>query len=291
MLTLKAPAKINWFLNVSGKRKDGYHDILSLMQCITLCDSLVFEDSDSLEVIAGVPIRLEDNLVHRAAVLLKETCGVRKGARVTLEKEIPMAAGLGGGSSDAACTLSGLNRLWSLGLTSHALCGLGEKLGSDVPFFFHGASSLVRGRGEIVSPVKLRRSCTLLLVKPQLDVPSAWAYREFDSGFQSERVLTKEEGNSKLFCQSLERGDFALLSSIRRNDLEAPVIRRYPVIGEIREEMVRRGALFSSMSGSGPTVFGVFDSERRAVEAMEHMLPHWCRVARTVISDESMRGV
>jgi 4-diphosphocytidyl-2-C-methyl-D-erythritol kinase len=286
MFTLRAPAKINWFLNVSGRRQDGYHDILSLMQHVTLYDSMTFEDSDAVEVITEAPIPLKDNLVYKAMAVLKETYSVRAGARVTLKKEIPMAAGLGGGSSDAACALSGLNRLWDLNLTIHELARLGEGVGSDVPFFFYGPSSFVEGRGEIVSPVKLERSCAILLAKPHLEVPAAWAYAELDKGFPSGQVLTKEDNNIKLFCQSLERGDFALLSSIRRNDLEPPVIRRYPVIGDIREAMQRTGALFSSMSGSGPTVFGVFDSEQRAVEAMAHMPPHWCRVVKTVTSDE-----
>lgn len=286
MFTLKAPAKINWFLKVSGKRKDGYHDILSLMQYITLYDSMMFEDSDTIEVITEAPIPLKDNLVYKAMALLKETCGVKRGARVTLEKAIPVAAGLGGGSSDAAVTLGGLNMLWNLNLSRRELASLGEGLGSDVAFFFYGPLSVVEGRGEIVIPVKAERSCTILLAKPSLDVSTAWAYDELDRGFPSGQVLTKGGNDIKLFCQTLERGDFALLSSIRRNDLESPVVGRYPIIGDMREEMVKMGALFSSMSGSGPTVFGVFDSEQGAAEAMAHMLPHWCRVVRTVTSDE-----
>jgi 4-diphosphocytidyl-2-C-methyl-D-erythritol kinase len=285
MFTLRAPAKINWFLSVSGTRKDGFHEIRSLMQSVTLFDLLTFENSDTLEVITEKPIPFNDNLVYKAMVLLKEACGVRAGARVTLRKEIPMAAGLGGGSSDAASALSGLSRLWKLNLDSKELARLGERLGSDVPFFLHGPASFVEGRGEIVTPVGLRRSCTVLLAKPSLDVSSGWAYRELDAAVASRGVLTKDDNNIKLFCQSLERGDFALLSSIRRNDLEAPVAGRYPVIGRIREEMVKMGALFSSMSGSGPTVFGVFDSEKKAEEAAARMPPHWCRVVRTVTSD------
>ena len=285
MFTLKAPAKINWFLKVSGKRKDGYHDILSLMQCVALYDSLTFEESDGMDVVTDAPIPPEANLVYRAMVLLKQMCGVSVGARITLSKDIPMAAGLGGGSSDAATALTGLSRLWNLDLTISELAQLGGRLGSDVPFFFYGPSALVEGRGEIVSAVSSRRSWTILLVKPLLEVSAAWAYGQLDKGASSAEVLTKEHDNIRLFSQSLENGDFALLSSVRRNDLEPPVIRRYPVIGDIREAMIGMGALFSSMSGSGPTVFGVFDSERRATEAMAHMPPYWCRVVRTLTSD------
>jgi len=282
MFTLKAPAKINWSLHVSGKRDDGYHDILSLMQCITLSDSLVFEHSDALEVITGAPVPLSDNLVHKAMMLLKERSGARGGVRITLKKEIPMAAGLGGGSSDAAAALIGLNRLWNLGLTQHKLAEMGEVLGSDVPFFFHGPAAAARGRGEIVSPVRLERSHALLLVKPPVEVSTAWAYAQLDQE-SSVRVLTKKDNNIKLLCQALERGDFLLLSSIRRNDLEPLVIRRFPVIAGIKEKLLDSGAFFSSMSGSGPTVFGVFDSENKAVEAMEYMSPYWCKVVKTVV--------
>lgn len=285
MFTLKAPAKINWFLNVSRKRKGGYHNILSLMQCVALYDSLTFEESDRMEIVTDAPIPPEANLVYRAMVLLKEICGVGVGARVTLRKDIPMAAGLGGGSSDAATALTGLSTLWNLDLTVSELAQLGERLGSDVPFFFYGPSAFVEGRGEIVSAVSSRRSWTILLAKPLLEVSAAWAYGELDKGASPGEVLTKEHDNIRLFSQSLESGDFALLSSVRRNDLEPPVIGRYPVIGDIREAMIGMGALFSSMSGSGPTVFGVFDSDQRAEEAMAHMPPHWSRVVRTVTSD------
>jgi 4-diphosphocytidyl-2-C-methyl-D-erythritol kinase len=281
MITLKAPAKINWSLDVVGKRDDGYHEILSLMQCITLGDSLVFEHSDALDVITDALIPPGENLVHKAMLLLKKRAGVRAGARITLNKEIPLAAGLGGGSSDAASALLGLNLLWDLGLTNYELAGFGEGLGSDVPFFFDGPAAVIEGRGETVSPVSLRRSHHILLVKPHIGISSAWAYAELDS-LAADGVLTKKDNNIKLLCQALERGDFSSVSSLRGNDLEQPVIRRYPVIAEIKAKLLERGALFSSMSGSGPTVYGVFESEHDAFRAMEFMLPHWCRTASTV---------
>ena len=244
MLTLKAPAKINWFLNVLGRRKDGYHDIVSLMQCITLSDSLVMENSPTVEVVTGADIPGEENLVYKAARLMKEKTGSVSGVKITLHKEIPLAAGLGGGSSDAAATLMGLKRLWDLDCTPRDLAGLGEALGSDVPFFFHGPVSVVEGRGEIVSPVGLRKSYPLLLVKPEISISAAWAYAEYDKAPRSREVLTKKHNNIKLFCRALERGDFAFLSSLQGNDLEPLVVRRYPVIGEIKHSLMLRGALF-----------------------------------------------
>lgn len=285
MLTLSAPAKINWFLNVLYRRDDGYHDIVSLMQCITLNDTLMMEHSDTVEIITDAAIPMEDNLVYKAAMLMKEKAGIKSGVRVTLKKEIPVAAGLGGGSSDAAISIMGLGRLWNLDMTQDELVRIGRALGSDVPFFFHGPVSVIEGRGEIVSPVKVNRSYPVLLVKPPVNVSTAWAYTEFDKVSSSRKVLTKGN-NVKLFSQAFEKGDFSLLSSIQRNDLDALVVRRFPAIGEIKQSLMKRGALFSAMSGSGPTVFGVFDSEEKALEAMGYMLPNWCRVVKTVTSDK-----
>lgn len=283
MFTLSAPAKINWFLNILRKRQDGYHDILSLMQCVTLYDSLSFEQSEETDVVTDAPIPLAQNLVYKAAMLMKETARGSTGARITLKKETPLQAGLGGGSSDAAFTIMGLNRLWSLGLSQGGMMKLGETLGSDVPFFFNGSFALTEGRGEVVSPLRINKSYTILLVKPPINVSTEWAYSQVDS---SREGLTKNANNIKLFCQALENGDFGLLSSIQGNDLEPLVVRKYPVIDEIKQELLNSGAVFSSMSGSGPTVFGVFETDEKAVVAREHMAPYWCRVVNTITSDE-----
>lgn len=285
MITLRAPAKINWFLHVLSRRADGYHDILSLMQRVTLYDSILFEHSNGMEVISEATVSQKDNLVYKAMVLLKEISGIQRGARIVLDKEIPMAAGLGGGSSDAASTLAGLARLWNLNLSRNDLAAIGERIGADVPFFFDAPASLAEGKGEILSPVVLTRAYFLLLVKPRVDVSTEWAYAEFDRGHAQSKELTKKTNNIKLFCQALERGDFSLLSSLHRNDLEPLVIERYPVVGDIKLNLTEEGALFSAMSGSGPTVFGVFEAEERALEAKEHMPPHWSRVVQTMVSD------
>ncbi|HWR58252.1 MAG TPA: hypothetical protein VN328_05125, partial [Thermodesulfovibrionales bacterium] len=199
--------------------------------------------------------------------------------------------GLGGGSSDAAFTIIGLNRLWNLNLNQRELAALGEKIGSDVPFFFHGPAAVVEGRGEVVSPVQIERSYAVLLVKPPVRVSTAWGYAELDklSAYGSssqEGVLTKKGNNIKLFCHALESGDFSLLKSVQGNDFEHLLIWKYPVISDIKDRMKKKGALFSSMSGSGPTVFGVFESEQRAAEAMDDMSSNWCRIVKTATSNE-----
>lgn len=278
-LHLRAPAKINWFLSVLKKRDDGYHDIRSLMQCIGLYDDLFFDHADIVEVKSDLDIPHENNLVYRAASLLERHTSCRKGVKINLRKNIPISAGLGGGSSDAAYTLLGLNTLWDLSLNNRELSSIGLEIGSDVPFFLNGPSAFVEGRGEKVTPLKINSSIVFLLVKPPVSVSTAWAYENISE-------LTKGTIDIKLFCQALKKRDFACLSSMLNNDLERAVVKRYPIVGEIKESLLKRGAVISAMSGSGPTVFGVFESKKGALSAAREMYPNWSRVVTTVESDE-----
>lgn len=276
--TLKAPAKINWFLRVTGKRRDGYHDIQSLMQRVSLYDSLAFEASDDIEIVTDTAIPLGENLVYRAAVMLKEASGTKSGARITLRKAIPMAAGLAGGSTDAASTLVGLNRLWGLGLPVPELWDMASALGSDIPFFLSSPAALVEGRGEIVTPLRLTRPFTLLLAKPPIRVSTRWAYSEV-------RELTKKCNNIKLFVQALEAGDIQSVKPLVYNDLEGPVLRRHPSVRELKDRMLEEGALLASMSGSGPTMFGVFASGAMAEKAARAISAGWSRVVETLTEE------
>jgi 4-diphosphocytidyl-2-C-methyl-D-erythritol kinase len=276
--TLKAPAKINWFLRVTGKRRDGYHDIQSLMQRVSLHDSLAFEPSEAIEIVTDTAIPLGENLVYRAAVMLKEASGTRGGARITLRKAIPMAAGLAGGSTDAASALMGLNRLWSLGLPARELSAVASALGSDVPFFLSAPAALVEGRGEIVTPLRLTRPFTLLLAKPPIRVSTRWAYSEV-------KELTKKFNNIKLLFQAFEAGDIQSVKPLLHNDLEGPVLERHPSVGELKDRMLQEGALLASMSGSGPTVFGVFASRETAERAARAISAGWSRVVQTLTEE------
>jgi len=291
MFTLKTPAKINWFLSVLRKREDGYHEISSLMQSVALYDYLTFEQSEKIGIITDAEIPLEENLVYKAAILMKERLSVKKGAVITLKKEIPMSAGLGGGSSDAACTLAGLNRLWGLELSKDELAGFGGMLGSDIPFFFKGPFAAVEGRGEIVTPLNANTPNIILLVKPDLSVSTKWAYSEMNRSLRLETELlpelTKKENNIKLFSQTLDRQDFKSIAVMMKNDLEIPVVREFQVIGELKDRMLASGARVSLMSGSGPTVFGVFDDRGAAEKAAEAMKPNWCRVVETITTVNS----
>jgi 4-diphosphocytidyl-2-C-methyl-D-erythritol kinase len=280
-LSLNAPAKINWFLGVAGKRDDGYHNIVSLMQCISLHDTLTFDYADSINITSDLDIPVKDNIVHKAASLLKEYTSCRKGAEILLKKNVPVSAGLGGGSSDAASTLLGLNELWGLGLGRRRLSSIASQIGSDVPFFLNGPAAVVEGRGEKTRRVKITSSVVLLLVKPAVSVSTAWAYADFDK-VNSDK-LTKKVVDIKLFCRALIRKDFASLGNTLFNDLEEVVTGKYPVVTEIKLRLIKEGAFFSAMSGSGPSVFGVYGSRETAERAAGRMEPHFCRVVETLI--------
>jgi 4-diphosphocytidyl-2-C-methyl-D-erythritol kinase len=289
-LSLRAPAKINWFLSVLEKRKDGYHNIQTMMQCVSLFDNLIFESSETIEVMGDLDIPVQDNLAYKAASLLKQYTSCKGGARIRLQKEIPISAGLGGGSSDAASVLLGLNILWRLKLRTDELSSIGMEIGSDVPFFVNGLSAFVEGKGEKITPLQMNNPFVILLVKLDIAVSSAWAYTSLDT-LRMHRIknskLTKKPVDIKLFCQALNKQDFASLNTILHNDLERVVFERYPVVGEIKDKMVQEGAIISAMSGSGPAVFGVFrskDTAEKAAEAIKSSVDGgWCRVVESLV--------
>ena len=275
--SVQASAKINWFLLIKGKRPDGYHDIVSPMQCVSLFDILSFEDAPEIELVSDLDLPAEENLVYKAAVMLKRGVSYARGAKIVLEKNIPLAAGLGGGSSDAAQTLIGLNRLWGLGMGEEELMAYGARIGSDVPFFMRGPFSVVEGRGETVSRLKTDVAVDMLLVKPDIAIPASWAYGKYVA------ELTKKSVDIKLFCHALGRKDLTSLRQKVFNDLERGVIERYRVVAEIKEMLLENGAEIASMSGSGSAVFGVFNTEDEARKASKLMGDYWCRVVKTLV--------
>ncbi|HEX8948861.1 MAG TPA: 4-(cytidine 5'-diphospho)-2-C-methyl-D-erythritol kinase [Dissulfurispiraceae bacterium] len=280
-VVLRAPAKINWSLYVLNKRDDGFHNILTLMQCVGLYDILSFRRSGSVEVIADMDIPMEQNLVFKAAVLLRDYAGVREGAEITLEKEIPSGAGLGGGSSDAASALLGLNELWGLGLGIGELSELGARLGSDVPFFFHCPMAFAEGRGELLSPFRADVPYTLLLVKPPVPIPTKWAYGQMEQGKDLTKVDNKIN-NIKFLYEALQTGEVGRLKSCVHNDFEAVAVKRHPVIGSLKEMLLEHGAVLSLMSGSGSAVFGLFDDRDRALHASRHFSPYFHKIVETL---------
>jgi 4-diphosphocytidyl-2-C-methyl-D-erythritol kinase len=271
LIRLLAPAKVNLNLRVLGVRPDGYHEIESLVQKISLYDriTLTKEDQPRIRVVCatpGIPTGPE-NLVYRAAALLMEAPGFKgKGVTILLEKHIPQGAGLGGGSSDAAAVLLGLSDLFGLPIGMDHLEDIAARVGSDVPLFLHPSPSWVTGRGEIVRQARLLLDAFFVLVFPGFEISTRWAYSNFR--------LTKNACKYRISTlKKVERGELAPdhWQDLLVNDLEAAVLKRHPEIGRCKRDLVRLGARASLMSGSGSAVFGLFDDQptaRRAVEAI-----------------------
>lgn len=268
MLIVQAFAKINLALDVLHKRNDGYHEVAMVMQSISLADelSLTLQESD-ITVSTDVP-ELETgsgNLAYRAAALLREHCGSKQGAHIYIRKNIPIAAGLAGGSSDAAATLSGLNQLWRLDLTLEELAELGAKLGSDVPFCLYGGTMLATGRGEKLNPLPPMPECWVVLAKPAAQVSTAWVYANYKNQPEIRHPdLTAMQ-------QALSQKDLSRISREAGNVLETVTIPAYPEIDELKTSMLQCGAMVSLMSGSGPTVFGLADNYEKARSIAELM--------------------
>ena len=258
MLTVTANAKINLTLDILGKREDGFHEVSMVMQSVNLHDTIELEKIESgIELEIDIPNLKADssNLAWRAAELLINECHVKGGVSIKLKKVIPMAAGLAGGSADAAAVLRGMNELYGLGLTKEKLCEYGARLGSDIPFCIMGGTMLATGRGEVLEKLSPMPKTFVVLAKPPVDVSTAWAYGEYDS------VGVEEHPDNKLFCQELENGDIEAISGLLCNVLESVTIKRYEVISRLKDVMLQQGALASMMSGSGPTVFGITTSK------------------------------
>jgi len=275
--TLAAPAKVNLCLRVLGKRADGFHEIDSVFYQVSLFDKLHFRTSTNLQFSSnGLDAGPEDeNLVLRASRLLRKEAGVSSGASIRLEKKIPSGAGLGGGSSDAACALLGLSRLWGLDISLQRLHDMAETLGSDVPFFLYGPAARVGGRGEAVSAFSPCSAFNLLLVKPECSVSTGWAYQSL--------TLTKGTDNNKLFCFGDPHLGIREAAGFLWNDFESPVFSRFPGIGAIKSRLIECGSLGAVMSGSGSTVVGLFESREKAEEASRTFGEHWNAVVHTLL--------
>ena len=263
MRKINTYAKINLTLDILGKRPDGYHEVSMIMQSVGLADELCLEKQAAgrgIELVCdkpGLPVDSR-NLAYRAAELVLSTYKIASGVRIGLKKRIPMAAGLAGGSADAAAVLRGLNELFSLRLTTKQLCALGEKLGSDVPFCICGGTMLAEGRGELLTRLPDMPECFVVLAKPAADVSTAWVYQNY----KPEKVAVHPDTKAVIEC--IERGDRTGLSQLLCNVLESVTINRYEEIQKYKTIMCKCGALASLMSGSGSTVFALAATEQQA---------------------------
>ncbi|MBO8164868.1 MAG: 4-(cytidine 5'-diphospho)-2-C-methyl-D-erythritol kinase [Brevibacillus sp.] len=260
-ISVKAPAKINLTLDVLAKRSDGYHEVEMVMTTVDLADRIdltLLEDGEiHLECSASyVPVD-ERNHAYKAARLLQMRYGINKGVQIYIDKQIPVAAGLGGGSSDAAATLRGLNTLWGLDLSLDELAEIGAQIGSDVPFCVYGGTALARGRGELVTPLGAPAPCWVVLAKPLIGVSTADVYGSLRVNEIAEHPETGD------MLKAIESQDFSLMCDSLCNVLEEVTLARYPQVRQIKELMRESGADGVLMSGSGPTVFALVQKQAK----------------------------
>ena len=261
-ISLKALAKINLGLDVVRRRDDGYHEVRMIMQTINLFDRLEIKKIKESAIkihtnLFFLPVN-ENNLVYKAAKLLIDEFGIQEGVSVGLTKKIPVAAGMAGGSTDAAAMLFGMNRLFGLGLSKKQLMERGVKIGADVPYCIMRGTALAEGIGDKLSPLPAMVKCPVLIAKPQISVSTKFVYQNLKLDDK-----TVHPDIDRLI-EDIRNKDLKAVSDHMENVLESVTIPNYPVISQIKEQMMDSGAVGSMMSGSGPTVFGLFDDSRTA---------------------------
>ena len=268
-MRLQAFAKINLGLDVLGKREDGYHEVRMIMQTIRMYDQLDMRKSEEPGIHLTtnkkyIPVD-ENNLVWRAAKLMMDTCGIMEGVSIHLHKVIPVAAGMAGGSSDAAATLVGMNRLFHCGLSKEKLMELGVQIGADVPYCVLRGTALAEGIGEKLTVLPPMPDCWILIGKPGISVSTKYVYTTLD--LNTDTVHPDIDGMKK----ALEDGNLYGITERMGNVLQDVTIPAYPEVERIKEQMKTLGAVNAMMSGSGPTVFGIFDNEEKAQEACQKL--------------------
>jgi len=284
-ILVQAYAKINLTLEILSKREDGYHDIVSVMQSISLCDRLRIRALPGDIMVHcsdhGVPSGRE-NIAYKAADRLKNALGVKKGVWISIEKGIPSAAGLGGGSSDAAAVLRGLNRLWKAGLSKDELIALAKDVGADVPFFIQGGTALAQGIGERLKKLSPITTLWFVLVKPPFGVSTKEVYEKFDS---MEKKIKSRPHHQRLLA-ALYRGELKNASINMVNMLEEVTVSLHPQVKEVIDALKQAGCEKVLMCGSGPTVCGIVSSRERAFEIRRRLvsqnLPWKIYIAHTV---------
>lgn len=264
-IKLKARAKINLGLDVVRKREDGYHEVRMIMQTINLYDkiTLKLQKDEGIRVktnLSYLPVN-EDNLVYKAAKLLMDEFQIRQGVFIELNKYIPVAAGMAGGSSDAAAVMVGVNRLFGLGLTKKELMVRAVKIGADVPYCVMRGTALAEGIGEKLTPLPAMPKCHILIAKPRVYVSTKFVY----GNLRANELKCHPDIDGQI--EALKDGDIKRLAALMGNVLETVTIPEYPVIDAIKKTMLENGALNAMMSGSGPTVFGLFEKEEAARNA------------------------
>jgi len=266
-VTVHAPAKVNLILRILDRRPDGYHNLWSIMHTVALEDAVTMRASSQRGIrlacnVGGLSVD-HTNLVWRAASAVLDRAQLSVGVDIELYKRVPMGAGLGGGSSDAAATILGLNQSLQLGWSREKMAEVGQALGSDVAFFLFAPSAIVSGRGESVRPVTIEGGRWIVLVKPTFGIETKWAYQELAATRAAVRQLSADHGE----LDRRDRLTWGQVAASVENDFEIPVFTKHPQLGEIKRFLLKRGAQFALLSGSGATVFGLFEEESTARRA------------------------
>jgi len=265
MLIEKAPAKINLALDVIGKRTDNYHDLNMVMTTIDLSDRLIFDKINEDKIILNTNKHYlpndKRNLVYQVADLMRKTYGIKTGISIFIHKNIPVAAGLGGGSSDAAATIRAMNKMFKLGMSLSDMIHIGEKVGSDVPFCIYNKTANALGKGEILTPLPKIPKCWVILVKPQFGVST----KDIFDNINHQEMMHPDVPS---LIDAIKNQDYKKLCLTMGNTLEEVTFRLYPEVMKIKEKLLMLGADAALMSGSGPTVFGLVLKERKAKTIM-----------------------
>lgn len=266
--TLKAYAKINLGLDVTGKLPNGYHEVRMIMQSVGIYDELTLTRTDSDITIATDESELptnEDNLIYKAAKLMFDTYSIKGGLHIQLSKNIPIAAGMAGGSTDAAATMKGINRLYQLNIPTQELMKISVSVGADVPYCILGGTALAEGIGEVLTPLAPAPSCHLLVAKPDINVSTKYVYEHLDAS----ETLSHPDIDG--IVDAINMGSLQGIIDRLGNVLETVTVEAYPIISDLKKQMLELGAAGSLMSGSGPTVFGIYTDEKSAQNAYEHI--------------------
>lgn len=263
-------SKINLTLNILGKRRDGYHNIETIMQAINLADKIfIKEEQEGVKIKCSHPLVPTDtqSLTYRSAEKILNRYRIRKGVKIEIDKKIPLASGMAGGSANSASILVGINKLFALNLSNKDLMEIGEELGMDIPFCIQNGTALAYHRGEKVTPLfPINPPLWIIVINPGFEIPTKWAYDNFDLS-----LVKKEQHHTIAMLKALKEGRLEGIAKNLFNSFEDLIIKKYREIGKIKDRLTEEGALGALMSGSGPTVFGIAQNEKEALKIYEKL--------------------
>ena len=263
-------SKINLTLNILAKRQDGYHDIETIMQSINLADRIfIKEEKEGIKIKCSHPLVPVDSqsLTYRSAEKILHRYRITRGVKIEIDKKIPLASGMAGGSANSASILVGINKLFDLNLINKDLREIGEELGMDVPFCIQNGTALAYHKGEKVTPLSpINPPLWIIIINPGFEIPTKWAYNNLNLEW-----LKKEKNNTKNMLNALKEGELPGIAKNLFNSFEGLIIKKYPEIGKIKDRLIEEGALGALMSGSGPTVFGIAQNKEQALKIYEKL--------------------